>query len=128
MSETTNTPTNAPADTSDAIKCINNVKNKKNIIDDIKNFKFYKWCNCERTISKIIVKCYDYPLEAIAEYEKETEKYESNNNYKRKETMLLPIFKYMPEFIQKNSIQNKFKRPIQFDFANLSYKLEDDKS
>ena len=57
-----------------------------NMIDYIKNFKFYKWCNCERINNKITVKCYDYPLEAIAAHEKEVS--QPNYNYHNKETIL----------------------------------------
>jgi len=92
--------------------------NNINIIDYIKNFKFYKWCNCERTNNKITVKCYDYPLEAIAAHEKEVS--QPNYNYHTKDTILLPIFKYMPTFIQKNTIKNHFNYSVIFDFTTSS--------
>jgi len=95
--------------------------NNTNIIDYIKNFKFYKWCNCERTNNKIMVKCYDYPLEAIEAHEKEHEHEASqpNYNFHIKDVKLLPIFKYMPAFIQKNSIQKQFNCPVIFDFPTV---------
>ena len=142
MSESSNTSENAttgkttPANVNinnvniNNVNNVNNLINKTNIIDDIKNFKFYKWCNCERTSKEIMVKCYDNPLEAIAEYEKQVPEIDNNyyDDYYVKETVLLPIFKYMPKFIQKNSIQNQFKRPILFDFPTLSSKVGCDKS
>ena len=98
-----------------------NTTTNTNIIDYIKNFKFYKWCNCERTNNKIMVKCYDYPLEAIAAQDKENEKEVSQPNYNLpiKDVVLIPIFKYMPTFIQKNSIQNQFKSTVIFDLPTV---------
>jgi len=87
---------------------------RSNSILEISKFNtiFYKWCNCERTHTDIAVKCYDYPLEAIAENDREITK--PNYDWRCKEIILIPIFKYMPVFMQKKIIQNYFKRPVEF--------------
>ena len=57
-------------------------------------------------------------MEAIVAHEKEVS--QPNYNYHNKETILLPIFKYMPTFIQKNTIQNHFNCSVIFDFTTYS--------
>ena len=57
-------------------------------------------------------------MEAIAAHEKEVS--QPNYNYPNKETILLQIFKYMPTFIQKNTIQNHFNCSVIFNFSTSS--------
>ena len=77
-------------------------------------FKINKWCNCTKDLEleRINMKCYDYVLEAIAEHEKKIEK---NTNYNYKNTVLIPINKYILEFMQKKKILNYFKPDVVFD-------------
>lgn len=82
---------------------------------DITN-KFHKlttkWCNCY-TIpysSEINVKCFDYELEAIDDFEKNIEKYNSITD-----TRLMRVNPLVPMFITKWHIQNQFKKKVVFE-------------
>ena len=92
---------------------------------------FYKWCNCERTISEIKdirVKCYDSALEAINAYEIEqiNLQYKQYKYYNFKiESKLIPVFKYFPQFIQEYTIQNYFKSNIIFENLNKNIIYEE---
>ena len=86
--------------------------------------KFYKWCNCERTLWNIYAQCYDTLLEANLEYGKQNSGNSGNNGYNGyngynrytkytiNETKLVSVFRYMPQFIQSYIIQNAFKYPV----------------
>ena len=73
----------------------------------------FKWCNCYRPLSSspIIADCYNTSLEALDKLEDFAKWGKNNIKY---QTKLIPVFRYMPEFIQAKVIKHHFNPSVEF--------------
>ena len=75
------------------------------------DFTITKWCNCFRNAnSPIIVKCYDYDIEAINAFKKD----KADMVYT--ESRLVELYKFLPEFINNIIVKNAFRPNVVYSW------------